>query len=171
MKRTAAAVGVVGLALALLPAYVLLARGDHEAGSDWVNFLEDVRVIATERLREETHQQVVAGIHRNILEKLRLANRAADGGLSLPDAAARFRRLDRASPRFHWEEFRHAYPGRSDDERHCREVISFVRAALINRPDRQGDVARLQAELEGALRTRGAFTLPACPEAAGGARD
>jgi hypothetical protein len=78
----------------------------------------------------------------------------------LPEAAARFRALDGASPSFHWGRFRAAYPG-GGEERHCREVIARVETepggadpclALTT-------LTALHAELERRLK-RGPLVLP-----------
>jgi hypothetical protein len=52
------------------------------------------------------------------------------GRLTLVQAAGRFRALNRAGPPFSWRWFREAYPGGSDEERHCREVIARVEIEL-----------------------------------------
>jgi hypothetical protein len=101
-------------------------------------------------------------VQRRTAEKERMAAQVAEGRLTLPDAAARFRDLDRQPPPFYWDQFRHEYPGRSDEERHCREVISYVRA-LQDGPDRGAAVAaRLEAELRDLL-DRGDLRLPKAP--------
>jgi hypothetical protein len=99
-------------------------------------------------------------ILRRVLEKDRLAGEVIEGRLSLAEAAARYRDLDEQSPEFRWREFRESHPGASDDERHCRAVIGFVRAELPGRPG--GDpalVGRLETELLDLL-GRGDFRLP-----------
>src|SRR5262249_8804642 len=78
------------------------------------------------------------------------------GRLTLLEAAARFRALDRAPPAFDWEVFRSAYPGDSDEERHCRKVIGWVEVEL-NQTDpclALATCARLLGQLE-KLRRRG----------------
>src|SRR5690349_23307631 len=64
---------------------------------------------------------------RCINEKHRLAVAVAEGRLTLPGAAARFRDLNRENPGFNWERFRAAYPAASDDERCCRQVVAYIR--------------------------------------------
>jgi hypothetical protein len=83
------------------------------------------------------------------------------GRLGLPEAAARFRALDRASPSFHWARFRAAYPGGGDEERHCREVIARVETELGGADPCLALVTRaaLHAELEKRLK-RGPLILP-----------
>src|SRR5262245_4691846 len=93
-------------------------------------------------------------------EKHRLAAEVLEGRLGLLEAATHFRDLNEQPPPFLWERFRDRFPGRSDDERHCRQVIAFVKAAL---PEYRGadpaPVARLEAELEELLR-QGDLRLP-----------
>jgi hypothetical protein len=89
-----------------------------------------------------------------------------EGRCSLPEAAAHFGELNRSMSGFHWENFRRFYPGASDGERYCRQVIRHVACRLEGRPD-QGEavVRRLEAELEECLR-RGPVRLPAEEEGA-----
>jgi len=102
----------------------------------------------------------VAAVVRRLHEKQALAREVADGRLTLREVAARYRELDEAAPGFHWEEFRRKYPGASDEERHCREVISFVRALPPERGDGERTVAgRLESELQ-ASTARGDLSLP-----------
>jgi hypothetical protein len=93
-------------------------------------------------------------------EKSALAVEVIEGHLPLPQAAATFRDLNARPPAFNWEAFRQTYPGDSDDERHCREVIQFVRQGVQLRPDADpAVVGRLEAELQGLLEL-GKFRLP-----------
>jgi hypothetical protein len=50
--------------------------------------------------------------------------------LTLLEAAALFRMLDQAPPGLYFRQFREAWPGDTDEERHCHEVIDFVHARL-----------------------------------------
>jgi hypothetical protein len=104
--------------------------------------------------------ETVVRIAARCTEKHRLAAEVIEGRLGLLEAARHYRDLDEQPPPFHWEQFRHNFPGRSDDERHCRQVIAFVRGTL---PEHQradpAVVARLEAELED-LRRQGDLRLP-----------
>ena len=108
----------------------------------------------------EAAKDLCRDILRRALEKDRLAGEVIEGRLSLVDAAARYRDLDEQPPPFSWSNFRSAYPGDSDDERHCRAVIVFVRAELASRPGADpAVVGRLEAELHDLL-NRGEIRLP-----------
>src|SRR5262249_32180009 len=48
------------------------------------------------------------------------------GRMTLLEAAACFRDLNWEPPAFHWDYFRARWPGDSDDERHCHEVLAWV---------------------------------------------
>lgn len=96
-------------------------------------------------------------------QKERLAAEVIDGRLSLPEAAARFLALDEEDPEFNWTAFRLYVPGRSDDERHCRQVIRYVEGRLQGRTDVDPGLAeRLGAELQDRL-DRGGLALSAGP--------
>jgi hypothetical protein len=104
--------------------------------------------------------QHLRDVTRRVLEKERLAADLFEGRLSLTAAAARYRDLEEQPPAFNWEAFRRLYPGASDDERHCREVIGYVRADLPYRPGADPALAdRLEAVLEDLL-GRGDLRLP-----------
>jgi hypothetical protein len=87
----------------------------------------------------------------------RVAQDLAAGRLTLLEAAEHFRDLNGSYPGFNWYQFRRHFPGSSDDERHCRQVIQFVALETETGP---AAVARqrLEAELEGHLR-RGTLRL------------
>jgi hypothetical protein len=103
----------------------------------------------------------VRAVTDRIVRKQALAEEIIEGRMTLLEAAARFRALDEAPPRFHWEQFRRGYPGAGDEERHCREAIGFVRTWLEARGYEPGSVVpRLEAELQEHL-DRGDLRLPA----------
>jgi hypothetical protein len=102
----------------------------------------------------------VRDILRRAAAKQRLAVEVIEGRLSLVEAATRFRDLDEQPPPFHWQAFRDAFPGASDDERHCRQVLNYVWGELQDRPDADPALlGRLEAELQDLL-ARGNFRLP-----------
>ena len=103
---------------------------------------------------------VCPNLLRRVRDKERLAGEVIEGRLSLAEAAARYRDLDAQPPPPNWEEFRRVYPGASDDERHCRQVIANVRLELPFHPDADPALlGRLEAELDDLL-GRGDFHLP-----------
>jgi hypothetical protein len=113
-------------------------------------------------------QELCEGADRRAAEKRALARAVIAGRLSLLQAAARFRDLNARPPAFPWEAFRQTYPGDSDDERHGREVIQFVRQEVQLRPGAgPAMVGRLEAELQGLLE-RGNFRLPGPDDQPGG---
>jgi hypothetical protein len=75
-----------------------------------------------------------------------------DRRLSLVEAAARFRELDRDCPISNlppgWVE----RPGASDEEKQCRYVIAYLNGMLVNDPERaQAETRRLEVELQAVL--------------------
>jgi hypothetical protein len=82
--------------------------------------------------------------------------------LTLPEAAALFREIDRQPPKDSTRAGEVTFPGLSEAERYCRLVISYAEVVLEEQsPQRKaGEVARLEAELN-ALRDRdGEIRLP-----------
>jgi hypothetical protein len=102
------------------------SRDLSEAAREEERLVDVMRVI--ERIEEAKH-----GVVRDLLAER----------LTLPEAAARFRDLDREQPGFNWVAFRRTYPCDTDDERHCREVLAWVRCAeRATQPDRRSPGAR-----------------------------
>jgi hypothetical protein len=91
--------------------------------------------------------------------KQRVLNKLLAGWLTFLEAVAHFRALDQLPPAFHWDHFRDLYPGNSDEERHCREVIRW----LLNTADDPclglAHAGRYESELN-ALLKRGPICLP-----------
>jgi hypothetical protein len=105
-----------------------------------------------ERLRKALLARVAA--RAEVVEEV-LAER-----MSLLEAAACFRDLDHGPPPILWDRFRAFYPGDSDDERHCHEVIENVRVRVeVQGGQGRQQVLRLEAELR-QHRERGTLRLP-----------
>jgi hypothetical protein len=97
-------------------------------------------------------QDLCKAIDQRAAEKDALAGEVIEGRLPLRQAAALFRDLNARPPAFNWEAFRQTYPGCSDDELNCREVIDFVAQGVMRRPGVDpAVVGRLEAELRGLL--------------------
>jgi hypothetical protein len=112
-----------------------------------------------ERRRQERLDQTLASIRRRAAAKRALARDLADNRLTLLEAAARSRALDRAAPDFSWVAFRTPLPEATDEERHCREIIAHLRGSEPVGPTLTEELARqLEAELQGHL-DRGTLRL------------
>jgi hypothetical protein len=102
---------------------------------------------------EEAEARQTACLHR-IKAKRRIAQDVLAQRLTLLEAAEHFRDLNEGNPGVDWEVFRRAYPGCSDDERYCRQVIDVVEGEVHR--DRSRAVAirkRLEAELREHLKS------------------
>jgi hypothetical protein len=88
-------------------------------------------------------------IFDRIVAKRRVTRDVLEGRLSLLEAAIRFRDLN-AQRRPNPVSLRDAYPGRTDAERVCRQVISWVvaEAQFIDPQQAKTVVASLERELE-----------------------
>jgi hypothetical protein len=95
------------------------------------------------RLDEE-----VRAARRRIAAKDEVAREAAEGRLTLREAAARFRDLDADAP----EAYRRGWccvPGAaSDEERYCRQVLGHAAVAARGRPGQAAALRRLEAQLD-----------------------
>jgi hypothetical protein len=105
------------------------------------------------------HLLVVAA---RLKEKERVVARLRDGELTLLEAAAWFRFLNDNPPE-HPAVFRTRFPGRSDGEKACRQVIAWVKTTLFRTvPESQAasEVSRLEAELAALLAEHEHIELP-----------
>jgi hypothetical protein len=109
--------------------------------------------LANEQERERLRREELVTKDRLILDKLEekrlVVKDLVDRRLTLREAAARFQALNAASPNYDWDQFRAIHPGRTDEERHCRQVLAAVRAYLgPNSSASRETLARLHTELE-----------------------
>jgi hypothetical protein len=115
-------------------------------------------------LREPLRRQ--AEVRRRLAEQRErrgrareLAVAAAEGRLTLWEAAARLRELYRAAPDFPWVAVEMKFPDASDEERCCRLLITEVRSLEDPDGERARTARRLEDDLESALR-QGTLSLP-----------
>jgi hypothetical protein len=102
--------------------------------------------LARQLVEEEQRLHEKAACKKSVLNDL-LADR-----ISLWEAAERFRALEMASPMRCPLVFASFYPGNSDEERFCRQIIAQVAVELENRPDNDRVLIQtLMAQLEEAL--------------------
>jgi hypothetical protein len=116
--------------------------------------------------RLETPAEVarkVGALDRRIAEKDRLAAEVVGGRLTLLEAAARFRRLNHDDPPAVPLDV--YYPGDSEEERLCRQVIAYVGARLRGcDPDVAGGLlAPYEEELRCHKERHGKVILPELP--------
>jgi hypothetical protein len=86
--------------------------------------------------------------------------------MTLPEAAACFRNLNAEQSKLREEMLLAAFPGASEEERLCRQVIVWVANALSDDPGRQTvEVARLEAEMNQcfAHKDKSSFTPQSSP--------
>jgi hypothetical protein len=101
-------------------------------------------------------------LQKRIDWKNSVADRLVDGELTLAEAAAWFRYLNENPPHFQTE-YRSVWPGDSDGEKLCRQVIGWVRARLYpTRPASEIEVLtiRLEEQLCALLAQGDAVELP-----------
>jgi hypothetical protein len=101
------------------------------------------------------------GTIARIATKVEVSKQVLAGELTLLEAAALFRAADQQPPVFLWEEFRRAFPGATDEERHCREVIVWVERVQSKKDPCLAEATRvaLEAQLAEQLK-RGPLRLP-----------
>jgi hypothetical protein len=136
----------LGTAVALVAGILVLLSGWLTPGPDSLLSPEN---LLREQQRDRQLSDDIDALNRILEAKQALARDVADGRLRLAEAARRFHDLDAGAPHFNTEAFRRAYPGSSDEERYCREVIGYAAAAVDDEPSRAAAVRlRLEAELD-----------------------
>lgn len=113
-----------------------------------------------ETLRGRELEDLARAARRRGAAKAACALAVSQGRMGLLDAAACWLALSRQHP-FGWGQFRAAFPGGSDEERHCWAVIDMS-AAIVAEEDpclAEAFRAGLERELQGHLR-RGPLSLP-----------
>jgi hypothetical protein len=149
--------GVLLIALALLLACPILADWlIAPRGGPWTegSFESETHRSATlDRAREVAYRRVKI--------KSDIARAVIEEQMTLLEAAAHYRDLNRTWDKFQVTTFRGLYAGGSDEERCCREVIAWVRNILVLVPpsQREGIATQLEEQLQAHLRC-GSLQLP-----------
>lgn len=159
MNATMRPITVVGLVGTLLVGHVCLQGvPDENQGRQGQSGLWSM--VETEQGRHDRLEVQGKMQFQRLETKNRIAALVADGRMPLLEAAARFRDLDHQPPEFQWDQFRLRFPGNSDDERHCWEVIAAIPIAGDPGTETLEVVERLEAELREHLARREVFHLP-----------
>jgi hypothetical protein len=109
-------------------------------------------LISNEDLSSESLRRL-AVTDRRIEIRKRIANEVIAGKMSLLQAAEQYRDLNEASATFCPEAFHYGFSGRNDDERTCRQVISYVKQQFSETPEKgKATVGRLEQELAALVR-------------------
>jgi hypothetical protein len=131
----------------LLIAIELLFAITKKLGVNMDDFLALMTRLEEERSREEDLVSRDRAFMENIEGKKRVIDRVLAERLSLQEAAAQFHALNLLCPEYDWERFRKIFPGRDDEERHCRQVLYSVRLEVRSRPSAYELLARLESQL------------------------
>lgn len=108
--------------------------------------------LAENRRRSEALDRWGAILARNLLAREEILQALREQRINLLEAATQFRDLNRALPEPGMEFFRRSYEGETDEERFCRQVITFARHDLMHYPEAVLTAERLEAELSDHLR-------------------
>ena len=153
---------VVFCACALPVGGVALARPSlaEDWGLDFWNVPHLRGEIAAARARDAELDLHAETIGRRMAVKNELTEALIDGRRTLFAVAARFRDLAADEPE-KLAAIRTSYPGGTDDEKWCRNVIDYVRGRLAHdHPARADAVSRLETELQAHLSEHGEIHLP-----------
>jgi hypothetical protein len=144
MRHLTSGVLCLTLAVALVAGALSLCNGRAGVRDRWVDSTVFDEVERAARLAEEDGATL---------------RRIAAKNATLREAAARFRDSDASVPESYRAVWRLTVPGRSDEERYCRQVLTYVGWLVPDRGDEAGVLVRLRAELDEAM-ARGDLRLP-----------
>jgi hypothetical protein len=97
----------------------------------------------------ETLDRRLAAAQYRTEAKRRIAQQVGAGRLTLREAAERYRDLNATNPDFDRSAFESKFPGPTEKERCCQQVIAMVEVELVNERERARSVRkRLEASLE-----------------------
>ena len=131
----------------LLIAIALLLGITMKIGANMDDFHALMTRLEEERSREEDLVSRDRAFMENIEGKKRVIDQVLAERLSLQEAAAQFHALNLLCPEYDWERFRKIFPGRDDEERHCRQVLCSLRLEIRSRPAAYELLARLESLL------------------------
>ncbi|HEV3236813.1 MAG TPA: hypothetical protein VGZ25_07475 [Gemmataceae bacterium] len=118
-------------------------------GFDRENIYAQLARLDSERARTKELQTRDRAFIENIEGKKQVIKAVIDERLTLREAAAQFQTLNLLCPEYDWEGFRRAFPGRTDEERHCRQVLACLRLEVTSNSGRvYALVARLETEFD-----------------------
>jgi hypothetical protein len=123
--------------------------------------LAELRTILEAQRRSAEVLQKEAVVRRRLLGKFAITRDLLDGRLTLFQAAARFRELEALTSEYIYYP-RTLYPGATDEERLCRQVIVWAHneAMCITPSQAASLVERLEAELHEHICQHGTVRLP-----------
>jgi hypothetical protein len=98
-------------------------------------------------------------VHWGLTTRCTIADRVSAGRLTLFEAAAAFRAIDKVKERA-GRVWPGEFPGETEEERLCHRVIHFVFARLCGSAKQDEVVDRLEGELKEHLRQHGTVQLP-----------
>jgi hypothetical protein len=149
----------------LLAALVLTGSGTGYCGRWPWGWTATYGAVAAEAERLKKLERELGETDAATRRRAEVVSAVIEGRCPLPEAAAHFLELNRGLSCFRWEDFRRFYPGATEGERCCRQVIRHVACHLEDEPDGGAAVVRrLEAELEEYLR-RGPVLTPGAEEA------
>jgi hypothetical protein len=155
MTLTSRALGGLILASTLLTAWSVVAaqRPGFAGPAPWASGVRPGP--QTELLVPGDHEAEARGRTKD-----EVIRRLLDGRLTLPEAAAWFRSVNRPSRT--GVDLLARYPGASEEERLCRQVIAWAKARAESQSFSQAEVVgqRLEAELRACLEREGKVRLP-----------
>jgi hypothetical protein len=152
--------------LAGLPLALGLIWASYRPAPDEQAAVEENPAGGPDLAREARRAERLARLRRIIMwtigQRSALVSDLLAGRSTLIETAAGFRAVNAVKEK-HTGRISLPFPGRSEDEQLCRQVIVYVGEWLRDEPDRDAAVAGLEKELREHLRRYGTVRLPAPP--------
>jgi hypothetical protein len=129
-------------------------------GLDWWNLPELQRQTESEQARQAELARHFEIVNRRIRAKVMIVREVVAGQLSLLEAAAWFRDVNAADPDYACIQC--LFPGKTEPERLCRQVLSWARGELNDRPTSQAETIQqaLEEEFEKLQKRPGGIHFP-----------
>jgi hypothetical protein len=142
--------------------YLLLASGACTAWrASMVLMPSEARSTSPEEDEDPTRRQFMAALNERLQKKEHVVRRVLAGEIGLLEAAVLFDRINQEPPELD-DRMRACIEGATEEEKLCRQVISWVNAIVTTSTDPRERALglRLEAELETYLCTQGQPVLP-----------
>src|SRR5262245_5022796 len=104
----------------------LACKDQGRFAADWLGVHPPWDELGEEQRRTDELESRLVEVTQSMTSQDEVLQELVARRITLREAAARFRALARQTRSFSWELFRLTYPGRTDEERHCRHVIALT---------------------------------------------
>jgi hypothetical protein len=116
---------LLGMSVVLLVIALLIGL-TKATGLAYEEVYANLSLLESERTREDDLIARDRALIENFEGKEHVMKEVMEGRLTLHEAAAQFQMLNLMCSEYNWNVFRRLYPGQTDEQRHCRQVLAFL---------------------------------------------